>query len=135
VQLKHLAEKSGMPQHYPEATIIGENIRQLRTQKHWTQAEVARQIGVRQTQVNNYERGVSSPSIPMLKKLSELFGVSIDALVHKDAPSADSISDRALLECFLQADHLDYRSKFIIREFVEGQLAKAKLEGKLKKAS
>ena len=132
------AERFGMPQRpqsYPDAIIIGENIRQLRNQKGWTQVELAKQVGVRQTQINNYEHGASAPSIPVLKKLSELFGVSIDALVHKDAPSMEHISDRVLLECFIEADSLDYRSKFIIRELIEGQIAKAKLEGKLKKAS
>lgn len=117
-----------MPQRYPEAIIIGENVRRLRDQRAWTQVELARQLGVRQTQVNNYEHGACSPSIRVLKTLSQIFDVSIDALVHKDAPSKEHIADRALLKLFVQADELDYTAKSALKQIIEGLIAREQLK-------
>jgi len=117
-----------MPRNDPDAAHIGQNIRRLRTQRSWTQGDLASRLSVRTSQVGNYEQGLSNPSVAVLKKLSEVFDVSIDSIVFTDVPQPDRIVDKALFECFVQADQLDYRSKFIIREFVEGQIAKAQLE-------
>jgi len=117
-----------MPKRDPDATVIGENIRRLRIERHWTQGELASQLNVRKSQIGNYEGGWSYPSVPVLKKLSEVFGVSIDSLVYGDESPADRIVDKDLFDCFRQADQLDYRSKFIIRELIEGQVAKAKFD-------
>ena len=100
-----------MPKRDPDATVIGENIRRLRIERHWTQGELASQLNVSKSQIGNYDGGWSYPSVPVLKKLSEVFGVSIDSLVYGDEFPADRIVDKDLFDCFRQADQLDYRSK------------------------
>lgn len=124
-----------MPQKEPAAASLGQNIRNLRAQRGWTQDELAKHLDVRKSQVGNYEGGWSFPSVPVLKKLSEAFGVSIDALVYGEDAPENCITDKDLFEFFKQVDRMDYRSKFIIREMIEGQLAKAKLEQERKKAT
>lgn len=124
-----------MPQKEPAAASIGQNIRSLRTQRGWTQDELARRLDVRKSQVGNYEGGWSYPSVPVLKKLSEAFGVSIDALVFGQEAPESCITDKDLFEFFKRVDRLDYRSKFIIREMIEGQLARVELEEERKKAT
>lgn len=48
-----------------------------------SQKELADFLYVNQTAVSQWERGVTMPSSPMLLKLSELYGVSIDYLLGR----------------------------------------------------
>ena len=68
---------------------IGRNIRNLRQQKMLTQEQVAAKLGVTYQSVSKWENGTNSPDISLLPEISELFGVTIDALF------ADDISDLA----------------------------------------
>ncbi len=55
-----------------------------REQFHLTQEELAERIGVSRQTVSKWERGESSPDTENLLKLSKLYGVSIDDLLHRD---------------------------------------------------
>lgn len=50
-----------------------------------TQSDLAKVLFVNQTAVSQWERGVTTPSAPILKTLSELYGVSIDYLLGNTA--------------------------------------------------
>jgi transcriptional regulator with XRE-family HTH domain len=131
-----MTSRLSLPRENPDAVIIGQNIKRLRTQRGLTQVDLAKKLGASgQSTVWNYEQGWSCPSIQVLKKLSEIFGVTIDALVMDEDSSSDVITDKALLDCFRKAEKLDYRSRFIVQEFVEGQVAKATLEEERRKAT
>lgn len=58
-----------------------EKIKSLRIKNKMTQDEVAKYIGVGRTTVVNYEHGRIKPTIENLKKLSELFDVTLDYLL------------------------------------------------------
>ncbi len=60
---------------------FGEKIKQLRTKKGWTQAQVAEQIGVTKSVISFYENKDRSPSPDVLIKFAELFQVSTDYLL------------------------------------------------------
>ena len=47
-------------------------IKRLRTALRLTQPEFAERLGVARNTVTRWERGVSTPSLPMQRKLSEL---------------------------------------------------------------
>ena len=49
-----------------------------------TQVEVAEVLGVKPATISKYEAGTLEPNIESLKKLSELFGVSVDELLKED---------------------------------------------------
>ena len=57
--------------------IIGETIEQMRTNKGWTQEELADKIGSSQSAIHRIEKGGQNISLEMIKKLSEAFGVQI----------------------------------------------------------
>lgn len=59
------------------------SIKELRKQKHVSQAELARELGIHQTAVSQWENGRTMPDTDSLNKLSEYFGVSIDRLLGK----------------------------------------------------
>ena len=59
---------------------IGKNIKQLRRQKHYTQARVAENLGISYQAVSKWENDISAPDIALLPAIAEMFGVTIDAL-------------------------------------------------------
>jgi transcriptional regulator with XRE-family HTH domain len=103
-------------------------LRELRKHKGWSQADVARRIGVERSLVGNYELGVHQPALPTLLKLADIFQVSLDYLVFDEAPASDQIHDKQLLTFFVQADSLPYETKAMIKSLIEGLLAKGELE-------
>lgn len=54
-----------------------------------SQADLAKLLFVNQTAVSQWERGVTTPSPPILLKLSQLYGVSTDYLLGKNTSTAD----------------------------------------------
>ena len=54
---------------------------ELRNEKGLSQREMAKEMFVSQGTYNNWENGKTQPSIEQLKRLSGLFGVSVDYLI------------------------------------------------------
>ncbi len=48
-------------------------LRQLRKNKDWSQGQLAQKAGIDFQKVSKYERGISSPPIGGLKKISSIF--------------------------------------------------------------
>ena len=63
---------------------IGKRVAQLRKDKNMTQMELADRMGVSYQAVSNWERGNSMPDIAKLKDLSEILGVTVDALLDTE---------------------------------------------------
>jgi transcriptional regulator with XRE-family HTH domain len=59
---------------------IGRKIRQLRG-FDTEQAEFARMLGISQSQLSKYERGVTEPPLKVLVRLKDRFGKSLDWFV------------------------------------------------------
>ena len=64
--------------------MLGEKIKKYREEKKMTQVEVAEVLGVKPATISKYEAGTLEPNIESLKKLAELFGVSVDELLKED---------------------------------------------------
>ena len=56
-------------------------LRTIRRSKDISQKELAQKLGVTQGAVSCWERGRWYPSLDMLRKLSQIFEVSIDELI------------------------------------------------------
>ena len=54
---------------------------ELRSEKGLSQRAIAKEMFVSQGTYNNWENGKTQPSIEQLKRLSGLFGVSVDYLI------------------------------------------------------
>ena len=63
------------PKTYQE--VIGETIEQMRTDKGWTQGELAEATGTSQSAIHRIEKGGQNVSLEMIKKLSEALGTQI----------------------------------------------------------
>ena len=63
-------------------------LRALRTNHEWSQAELARRLGVSRQTVNSVERGKYHPSLPLAFKIARLFGTPIEDVFQNDPESA-----------------------------------------------
>ena len=64
--------------------MLGEKIKKYREEKKMTQMEVAEVLGMKPATISKYEAGALEPNIESLKKLAELFGISVDELLKED---------------------------------------------------
>jgi len=94
---------------------ISEKIKTLRKRNGWTQEELSKEMGVKQPQLNRWETGKFLPSLPSLQKLSELFDVSIDALVfdEKDIKRL-KLKDKSLISKLQNIEKLSEEDKDVI---------------------
>ena len=61
-------------------SVIGKNIKRYRLKMKYTQAQLAEEIGVRQSTVANYESGRNLPSTKHLLRLAKVFKVTVEDL-------------------------------------------------------
>ena len=64
--------------------MLGEKIKNYREEKKMTQMEVAEVLEVKPATISKYEAGALEPNIESLKKLAELFEVSVDELLKEN---------------------------------------------------
>ena len=64
--------------------MLGEKIKLYRESKNMTQGEIAEILGVKAATISKYEAGTLEPNIESLKRLAELFDISIDELLKED---------------------------------------------------
>lgn len=69
--------------------MLGMQIALLRISKGWSQAELARRIGVSASAVGMYEQGRREPSLGLLVHLAQELGVTTDYLLMGGMPDAD----------------------------------------------
>ena len=65
-------------------TTFGEKLRQERSKRGWSQEELAEKLYVSRQSVSKWENGQNYPSIEIIIKISDLFGLTIDELLRSD---------------------------------------------------
>ena len=89
--------------------MIAERIKELREEKAWTQAELAKILGVTRSCVNAWEMGISVPSTQYVVELASLFHISTDFLLGVEATasvSVEGLSDEDIQLVHTIIDHL-----------------------------
>lgn len=69
--------------------MLGEKIKKYRENKNMTQNEIADILGVKPATISKYEAGTIEPNIESIKKLSEIFEISIDELLNDKGDEFD----------------------------------------------
>ena len=69
------------------------NLKEIRTKRNITQQAVADYIGCSSVVYSRYERGTRQPSIEMLLKLADLFGVTVDFLLGRQNLEDSTLSE------------------------------------------
>lgn len=66
-----------------EIVQIGNRIRKLRTEKGFSQKEMAALTGIPYTTYSNYENNNREPSVEQLKKIADVLGTSLQNLIFQ----------------------------------------------------
>lgn len=84
---------------------LGKHLAELRKNNHFKQKDLAEQLNVSQQVISNIERGFSTPDIGLLKKMADLYGISLDQLVDRDfSDQGDSDIEQKIINCIKQMD-------------------------------
>lgn len=73
---------------------IAKNIAFLRTSEHMTQAELAERLSYSDKAISKWERAESIPDIYILKKIADMFGVTVDWLIKDNGEHPLTESNR-----------------------------------------
>ena len=96
---------------------IHEKIKELRKKNRWSQAELAKKLEVHPTYISRIEIGKYTPSLELLKKMVELFGVSFDYLLDEKLDNYEvKIEDKNLAERMKLVDTLEERQRAALIE-------------------
>jgi putative transcriptional regulator len=63
---------------------VRNDVRQLRTERRLSQAELGEALGVSRQTVNSIETGKWLPSLPLAMALARYFGCSVEEVFHED---------------------------------------------------
>jgi len=56
---------------------LADNVLRLRMERGWTQGELAKRVGTKQSNISRLENGLANPTFKFLQKLGEVFGVEL----------------------------------------------------------
>ena len=101
----------------------------LRKQKKWSQQELSDQVGVQITHISRLENGKSQPSVELLRKIAQAFGVTMDYLVDEEAEEASpvTIKNKSLAKKLELLEHLDQEDQQTIINVIDSMLTKKKM--------
>ena len=71
---------------------IGNLIYQLRKEKNMTQLQLAEKLGISDKAVSKWERGLGSPDLSLMPKLSEILGVDLEKLLTGEMPPKKTVN-------------------------------------------
>jgi len=112
---------------------LAKKIVQLRKEHNLTQKELASMVGVHFSHMSRYERGISLPSIDVVKKLAQMFHVSADYLLFDESQAMvpANIADQELLQQFERLSRMSEREKAAVKTVLEAMILKHHLEDML----
>lgn len=77
---------------------FGENLRNLRISRGYSQERFAREIGSNQMTVSSWEVGTRTPLMPKIKHIAEVFHVPLSSLISLESTGDDEDIDRELID-------------------------------------
>lgn len=85
---------------------FGEQIRKCRTQQSLTQQDAADYLHVTRQTISNWENGKSYPDLNMLLTISDLYHVSVDALLREDSELMDFLDRGKVVDRFAKLNRV-----------------------------
>lgn len=72
--------------------IIGEKIKEKRTEKKWTQEELSERLHVSRSTISGWEVGRNYPDLTTIVQISDLLDISLDQLLREDHKMTERLS-------------------------------------------
>ena len=77
---------------------FGENLKELRKSRGYSQDRFAREIGSNQVNVSAWELGTRMPTIPTIQHIANVFHVPLSSLISLESTGREEDGDRELLD-------------------------------------
>lgn len=97
--------------------LFGDRLKELRKERNLTQEDIANMFDVTKNAVYSWEVGKSQPSIEIIKRLAQYFGVTIDYLLNFTQDDVDKMEK--LKTALKEAGMWDYNIDDMSREDFE----------------
>jgi len=104
-------------------TVIGRNLKSLRTANGYTQEKVSEFLGINRSAYANYESGEREAPLDVLEKAVALFGCELNLLFEEDKNVVDDI-----LTCAFRAEDINASDMKAVAEFKKIVLNYLKME-------
>ena len=113
----------------PQVAAIGGRLRRLRKERHLTQAELARQIGIQQSDLSRMEKGEYRVSLDNLFKILAVFDLEMGEFFgdQTERPAAAPLSQQDMQILHLLRE-LSPDARVEIQEFLEFKLRRERTE-------
>ena len=111
----------------PEATEIGGRLRELRKERSLTQAELARQIGIQQSDLSRMEKGEYRVSLDNLFKILGVFELDLADFFGEGSKTTDGVQQplsRHDMKILQMLRELSLEGRAEVQEFLEFKLRK-----------
>jgi transcriptional regulator with XRE-family HTH domain len=95
---------------------IKDKIKEQRKKNGWTQDQLAEKVNVNGRSIGRYEIGGVEPSASILRKLADIFDVSVDYLLYDEAEEkiSNKITDKELLTRFEKLNNINGNEKELL---------------------
>ncbi len=115
---------------------LGDQIRHLRAERRWSQADLASRLGTNDAAaISRYENGKMTPTTDVVVRLAEIFDVTTDYLLIDGAPRRPFGDPRdELTEKITLASRLPPADKAAIAHIIDGLLANHRIRAALDQA-
>ncbi len=109
---------------------LGKRIQELRKKTGISQGDLAKKINISYPQMSRYEIKDVQPPADVLKRLANVFGVSIDFLVNGslEQKAERSLDDNELLKQFKEVEQMNDDDKGTIKKLIDAFITKRKIQ-------
>ncbi|KZS38235.1 hypothetical protein AWE51_19555 [Aquimarina aggregata] len=109
---------------------LGQRIQELRKKANLSQSELAAKIDISYPQMSRYEIKEVQPPADVLKRLADVFGVSIDYIVNGslEQKAQDSLDDAELLSQFKEVEQMDEDDRGTVKKLIDAFITKRKVQ-------
>jgi transcriptional regulator with XRE-family HTH domain len=109
---------------------LGQRIQELRKKASLSQGELASKINISYPQMSRYEIKAVQPPADVLKRLADVFGVSIDYLVNGslEQKAESSLDDNELLQQFKEVEQMNEDDRSTIKKLIDAFITKRKVQ-------
>lgn len=109
---------------------LGQRIQELRKKANLSQGDLASKIEISYPQMSRYEIKNVQPPADVLKRLADVFGVSIDYLVNGtlEQKAERSLDDNELLQQFKEVEQMNDDDRSTIKKLIDAFITKKKVQ-------
>lgn len=106
----------------------GDRLKTLRTERGWSQADLAERIGSDARQVSRYENSRVAPSLDVLARIGEVLDITVDHLLYENAERRPLTRPHSQLDARLaDLDQLTDDERTTITNVIDALITKSKL--------